>query len=476
MTLKSFRSIAIAVLSIAVLPSAVSAATHTLEWDRNAETDVAGYTVHYGLAPGVYTGTVDVHNNLSWEFTIPDGQRYYLAVKAYTGNNMLSPYSVEVTVLDTPAPPVAPALSVTSVAPMNGAVGIPSTMSVAIAFNKPVNPSSVTSATVELLTAGNGHVAATVFYDPTTQTVTIDPVARLVDGNVYTAIARIGVTAVSGESLTANYTWSFTTGIVAAGDFTGDGRPDLLWRHQTAGHLAAWSMNGLNSVGTSWLTPRAVEDPAWEMAGTGDFNQDGHLDILWHHKTARSLVVWFMDRTVATSTGKVNTTMPDTDWSVKAVVDFNGDGQVDILWQNAKTAALAVWTMAGTTAVAERWLDTSGLSDKNWQVVGARDLNQDGRPDLLWQHKTAPALSIWLMEGFTQRGAMAINTSGIGDAHWRVKSLIDLDLDGHVDLVWQHGRDGSLAAWFMRNGILQSSNFLAPKSAGDIAWQVAAPR
>ena len=26
-----------------------------------------------------------------------------------------------------------------------------------------------------------------------------------------------------------------------------------------------------------------IPDPAWEVAGTGDFNNDGHTDILWRY-------------------------------------------------------------------------------------------------------------------------------------------------------------------------------------------------
>jgi hypothetical protein len=48
-------------------------------------------------------------------------------------------------------------------------------------------------------------------------------------------------------------------------DFNGDGKPDLLWRHQTAGHLVVWYMDGVTRVGGAALEPGQVDDVSWQV-------------------------------------------------------------------------------------------------------------------------------------------------------------------------------------------------------------------
>ncbi len=78
--------------------SRAHAGSVTLVWDRNTESDLAGYLVSYGTQSGVYTTTVDVGNQTTWNSTaLQTGQRYYFAVQAYNTNGLFSPYSNEVT-------------------------------------------------------------------------------------------------------------------------------------------------------------------------------------------------------------------------------------------------------------------------------------------------------------------------------------------------------------------------------------------
>ena len=63
-----------------------------------------------------------------------------------------------------------------------------------------------------------------------------------------------------------------------------------------------------------------VADPNWTMAGIGDFNGDGHPDILWQHQTTGTLSAWMMN---GTSLGSLATVSPgvvsDTNWKVMGV-------------------------------------------------------------------------------------------------------------------------------------------------------------
>jgi hypothetical protein len=68
-----------------------------LEWDRNAETNVAGYRAYYGRASRGYSAAVDAGNQVtaSVDGLIP-GKTYYFAVTAYTADGLESDFSDEV--------------------------------------------------------------------------------------------------------------------------------------------------------------------------------------------------------------------------------------------------------------------------------------------------------------------------------------------------------------------------------------------
>jgi hypothetical protein len=52
---------------------------------------------------------------------------------------------------------------------------------------------------------------------------------------------------------------------VGAADVNGDGHPDLLWQHQTAGDVSVWYLNGTATTGIEILA-RGV-DPSWKVVG-----------------------------------------------------------------------------------------------------------------------------------------------------------------------------------------------------------------
>jgi len=72
--------------------------------------------------------------------------------------------------------------------------------------------------------------------------------------------------------------------VVGAGDFNGDGRDDILWRNDD-GTVTDWlgQANGTFSINTGSAFNASGLD--WNIVGIGDYNGDGRDDVLWRHDT-----------------------------------------------------------------------------------------------------------------------------------------------------------------------------------------------
>ena len=61
------------------------AATMTIAWNPNPDSDIAGYVILYGTKTGTYTSSLDAGNRTSREISgLADGTTYYFVVRAYT--------------------------------------------------------------------------------------------------------------------------------------------------------------------------------------------------------------------------------------------------------------------------------------------------------------------------------------------------------------------------------------------------------
>ena len=78
------------------LPAAIAAQV-TIAWDKNSESDIAGYRMHYGTTSGSYAYNADVGNYTSCTISgLQEGETYYFAATAYNTNNIESKLSEEI--------------------------------------------------------------------------------------------------------------------------------------------------------------------------------------------------------------------------------------------------------------------------------------------------------------------------------------------------------------------------------------------
>jgi hypothetical protein len=181
-----------------------------------------------------------------------------------------------------------------------------------------------------------------------------------------------GSVLTSGTFLTPSTLADVRWRMAGTGDFNVDGKPDILWRHSESGEIVAWFMNGSVLQSGTFLTPPAFADPNWETVGTGDFNGDGKTDILWRHALVGQNVAWFLDGTSLVSGAFTNPpALADVGWRMAATSDYNGDGRVDIVWRHSGSGQNAMWFMNGVDLISGS-LTNPSLPDNGWKIVGPR--------------------------------------------------------------------------------------------------------
>ncbi|MGW1893952.1 FG-GAP repeat domain-containing protein [Streptomyces sp. NPDC002004] len=163
--------------------------------------------------------------------------------------------------------------------------------------------------------------------------------------------------------------WSAYDTLVSSGDQTGDGRPDLMARVASSGNLYLYAADGKGG-----FLPRVRIRSAWtgyqRVIGAGDLNGDGIGDVLALDKSGE---LW---RYNGTRSGKLqDRVLVFKDWggSYKDVIgagDVNGDGRNDIL---SRDTSNRLWLNAGkgTGSFGNRvqWREDATYW-KNWASLG----------------------------------------------------------------------------------------------------------
>jgi hypothetical protein len=271
-------------------------------------------------------------------------------------------------------------------------------------------------------------------------------------------------------------------------DYNADGRTDILWRHQISRRVVTWTMDGLNRVGGTFITLSGVPitlDANETVVGTADFDGDGDGDILLQNNATGVLDYLYLNGTEQVGSGSRDG-LADLSWKIAGTADFNGDGHTDLLWRHEGNGHMQVWFMNDREFLGSSDLNPlyvplitdATVPDLNWRVAGIGDFDGDGNPDILFRHEQSHRLVTWEMNGVNRvSGSFVTPDRPVEDALWDVAGVWDVDQNGIADIVFRHNLSGALVVWFMdADQDRVCGTYFNPPELTDLNWKMVGPR
>ena len=189
---------------------------------------------------------------------------------------------------------------------------------------------------------------------------------------------------------------------VVAGDFNHDGKPDLIIGYSEGGTAVLLLGNGDGTFQSPVPLPTVPVGPVghqgFEILSTGDFNNDGKLDLaVVYPEIPRTGVDSFVGTVLGNGDGTfqlaATQNAPEGPTSY-LVTDMNSDGNLDLVTANPNNNNVSVWlgNGYGSFQAPQDFGTGPNLSSSPYvtNLVTVADFNQDGLPDVAVIGQTAP--------------------------------------------------------------------------------------
>ena len=271
------------------------------------------------------------------------------------------------------------------------------------------------------------------------------------------------LTQLALSSNIADTTWR----VVGVTDFDGDERDELILRDDNG----AWSilfMNGMEIEQRVDAPTNLPVDTQWHDVGVGDFTGDGKSDILLRHRYG----VWRLFSSTNQEAVEFSALEPffdiASDWREVAIGDFDGDGKEDVLLRHA-TGKWKVQTLANRFGYAIiDWQPTHVASDWAWRGQAVGDMDGDSADELILHQRES---NTWQFAHFSNDDANAepvvIEASGMTD--WRLPFAPVYIPDAVLRTILHTHLGLSDEAWLFQNSLANLFTLNAPRTIQDDA-------
>lgn len=236
---------------------------------------------------------------------------------------------------------------------------------------------------------------------------------------------------------------------LVAGDFNEDGRQDLVIASHDSDAVEVLAGRGdgtFEPARSVKFVERTQGTPHVHNLDSGDFNADGHLDIVIAQSEDNAIVVALGDGKGSFAAGPPMTA-GDHPYRVTAA-DYNGDGALDVATPNARSDDLTIALGDGRGGLARVGGKETRLQPEPLGLA-AGDLNGDGHVDLLGNSDVVhPELAILLGDGagrFTRH-----RESLTAPARTYGQVIADMNDDGMADVVSPSIDRSSVFIWLAR--------------------------
>ena len=207
--------------------------------------------------------------------------------------------------------------------------------------------------------------------------------------------------AVEGFNITEHYSGIYGMDpsrwrIAAVYDVSKNGSPDLIWENINTGARRAWVMNGLEKVLEVPVGPGVVNS-RFRIADLHDMDGDGNLDVIWQNIVFGGRNVWFMDG--FERVGGRQFTVANTNWNIVGVEDMGDDGKTNIIWEHVRRGERNYWTLDENLNRIDGESGNFYQTGINWNIRAVQDITYDGNPDILFEHSEDGRRNMWIMDG-----------------------------------------------------------------------------
>lgn len=219
------------------------------------------------------------------------------------------------------------------------------------------------------------------------------------------------------------------------GDFDGDGHADMLLRHEEGAFTCSTSVNREGNVEFAPVVGLEVTFE-WHLAALIDLDGDAKTDLLFRHRDLGWVFAPMDGCKLKSDQQTVRFDDLTSDSRIVGVIDVDGNQTDELVTRNDHGAWSVVFLNDGT--VVSTVDNPTGLPiDTNFAVIDVGDFDNDSRTDILSRH----ANGTWYLHSQVDSTRLEFVTRSVPfqlRSDWRDEATGDFDGDGQGDVLLRH--------------------------------------